>query len=220
MVLNPGSSSVTSRLVAASNAVTSPRAIGRRENRDNGLCKSESYAMLFVSSAAIGLVCLARGKERFELRRVGDMAGRSGDRREFCRSHPRSGCKTARRRLGALRLAPKPGRERRGEEGLSWAHDRPLFGKLDNLLLCVADLDAAIAFYRVRSAIARRGEAVGFALPDTESELVGYLKSDLDADVMIEDIDESFRILRTRAARACPGRQACSGARRPVQSVV
>ena len=42
----------------------------------------------------------------------------AGDRRDFCRSYPGSGCKTAHRRSGALRLAPTPGRERRGEEGL------------------------------------------------------------------------------------------------------
>jgi lactoylglutathione lyase len=52
---------------------------------------------------------------------------------------------------------------------------RPLFRKLDNLLLRVADLDLAISFYRDRlghRVLWRSDEAVGFALPDTDAELV------------------------------------------------
>jgi lactoylglutathione lyase len=49
----------------------------------------------------------------------------------------------------------------------------PLFRKLDNLLLRVADLDAAIAFYRDRlghPVLWRSDEAVGFGLPETDAE--------------------------------------------------
>jgi catechol 2,3-dioxygenase-like lactoylglutathione lyase family enzyme len=45
----------------------------------------------------------------------------------------------------------------------------PLFRKLDNLLLRVADLDAAISFHRDQlghRVLWRSEEAVGFALPD------------------------------------------------------
>jgi hypothetical protein len=63
---------------------------------------------------------------------------------------------------------------------VSFAHEtnRPLFRQLDNRLLRVADLDAAISFYRDRlghRVLWRSEEAVGFALPDTDAELVVHL---------------------------------------------
>ena len=55
----------------------------------------------------------------------------------------------------------------------------PLFLKLDNHLLRVADLDSAISFYRDRLGhrlLWRSAEAAGFALPETDAELVVHLK--------------------------------------------
>ena len=75
------------------------------------------------------------------------------------------------------------------------AQDRPLFRKLDNLLLRVADLDAPIALYRDRlghRVLWRSEEAVGFALPDTDMELVIDLKIGPEAYVMVENVDESL----------------------------
>ena len=72
---------------------------------------------------------------------------------------------------------------------------QPLFRKLDNLLLRVADLDAAISFYRDRlghRVLWRSDEAVGFALPDTDAELVVHLKIGPETDVLVEDADEAF----------------------------
>ncbi len=71
---------------------------------------------------------------------------------------------------------------------------RPLFRKLDNLLLRVADLDAAVSFYRDRlghRVVWRSDEAVGFALPDTDTELVAHLHIGPETDVLVEDVDEA-----------------------------
>jgi len=72
---------------------------------------------------------------------------------------------------------------------------QPLFRKLDNLLLRVGDLDAAISFYCDRlghRVLWRSGEAVGFALPETDAELVVHLNIGPETDVLVEDVDEAF----------------------------
>ena len=74
---------------------------------------------------------------------------------------------------------------------------RAAFRKLDNLLLRVADLDAAIAFYRDRlghRVLWRSDEAVGFALPDTDAERVVHLNIGPEADVLVQDADEAFAL--------------------------
>ena len=58
--------------------------------------------------------------------------------------------------------------------------EKPLFRKLDNHLLRVADLDAAISFYRDRLGhrlLWRSDEAAGFGFPETDAELVAHLLS-------------------------------------------
>jgi predicted enzyme related to lactoylglutathione lyase len=73
--------------------------------------------------------------------------------------------------------------------------NRPLFRKLDNLLLHVADLDAAISFYSDRlghRVLWRSQEAVGFALPDTDAELVAHLNIGPETDILVDDVDEAF----------------------------
>ena len=69
---------------------------------------------------------------------------------------------------------------------------RPLFRKLDNLLLPVSDLDAAISFYRDRlghTLVWRDGEAAGFALPETDAELVVHLRVGPETDILVDDVD-------------------------------
>jgi catechol 2,3-dioxygenase-like lactoylglutathione lyase family enzyme len=81
----------------------------------------------------------------------------------------------------------------------------PLFRKLDNLLLRVADLDAAIAFYRDRlghRVLWRSGEAVGFALPDTDAELVVHLHIGPETDVVVEDVDRAFALFLSAGGEA------------------
>lgn len=71
---------------------------------------------------------------------------------------------------------------------------KPLFRKLDNLLLRVADLDAAVSFYRDRlghRVLWRSEDAVGFALPDTDAELVVHLHIGPETDVLVEDVDDA-----------------------------
>ena len=86
----------------------------------------------------------------------------------------------------------------------------PLFRKLDNLLLRVADLDAAISFYRDQAGSSSCcGEArrlSGFAFPDTDAELVVHLHIGPETDVLVEDVDEAFALLSWR-----PGGEAILG---------
>ena len=71
----------------------------------------------------------------------------------------------------------------------------PLFRKLDNHLLRVGDLDAAIAFYRDglgHPLVWRDREAAGFALPETDAELVVHLRIGPETDILVEDVDSAF----------------------------
>jgi lactoylglutathione lyase len=68
---------------------------------------------------------------------------------------------------------------------------KALFRKVDNHLLRVSDLDAAIAFYRDRLGhplLWRDREAAGFALPDTDTELVVHLGLGPETDLLVEDV--------------------------------
>jgi len=81
----------------------------------------------------------------------------------------------------------------------------PLFRKLDNLLLRVADLDAAISFYRDQlghRVLWRKEEAVGFALPDTDAELVVHLHIGPETDVLVEDVDDAFKLFLNAGGEA------------------
>jgi predicted enzyme related to lactoylglutathione lyase len=81
----------------------------------------------------------------------------------------------------------------------------PLFRKLDNHMLRVADLDAAIAFYRDRLGhrlLWRTDEAVGFAMPDTDAELVAHLNIGPETDILVEDVDEAFAVFLSAGGEA------------------
>jgi predicted enzyme related to lactoylglutathione lyase len=68
---------------------------------------------------------------------------------------------------------------------------KALFRKLDNHMLHVSDLDAAIAFYRDRLGhplLWRSEDAAGFALPDTDAELVVHLQIGPETDILVEDV--------------------------------
>ena len=72
---------------------------------------------------------------------------------------------------------------------------QPLFRKLDNHLLRVSDLDAAISFYRDglgHPLIWRDREAAGFALPETDAELVVHLHIGPETDILVEDVNDAF----------------------------
>jgi catechol 2,3-dioxygenase-like lactoylglutathione lyase family enzyme len=82
---------------------------------------------------------------------------------------------------------------------------RPLFRKLDNLLLRVADLDAAVSFYHDQlghRVLWRSEEAVGFALPDTDAELVVHLNIGPETDVLVENVDDAFKLVLNAGGEA------------------
>jgi catechol 2,3-dioxygenase-like lactoylglutathione lyase family enzyme len=85
--------------------------------------------------------------------------------------------------------------------------NRPLFRKLDNLLLRVAHLDAAISFYRDRlghRVLWRSQEAVGFALPDTDADVVAHLNIGPETDILVDDVDEAFAVFLSAGGEARP----------------
>jgi catechol 2,3-dioxygenase-like lactoylglutathione lyase family enzyme len=73
---------------------------------------------------------------------------------------------------------------------------KPLFRKLDNHLLRVDDLDAAIVFYRDKlghKLIWRNGEAAGLALPETDAELVLHRFIGPETDIVVDSVDFAFK---------------------------
>lgn len=72
---------------------------------------------------------------------------------------------------------------------------KPVFRKLDNHMLRVADLDAAISFYRDKLGhrlVWRSAEGAGFALPETDAELVLHLHLGPETDILVDDVDAAF----------------------------
>lgn len=70
-----------------------------------------------------------------------------------------------------------------------------LFRKVDNHLLRVADLNSAISFYGDKLGhrlLWRSDEAAGFALPDTDAELVVHLHIGPETDILVGSVDEAF----------------------------
>jgi lactoylglutathione lyase len=74
--------------------------------------------------------------------------------------------------------------------------DKPLFRKLDNILLQVSDLDAAVSFYSEglgHPLLWRDRNAAGFALPETDAELVVHLQIGPETDILVEDVENAAR---------------------------
>jgi lactoylglutathione lyase len=72
--------------------------------------------------------------------------------------------------------------------------DKPLLRKLDNILLRVSNLDAAISFYREglgHRLLWRDRNAAGFALPETDAELVVHLAIGPETDILVEDVESA-----------------------------
>jgi len=71
----------------------------------------------------------------------------------------------------------------------------PLFQKVDCIRLPVADLDAALAFYRDKlghSLIWRTATSAGLALPGIETELVLHTEGGVpEVDLLVESADAS-----------------------------
>jgi catechol 2,3-dioxygenase-like lactoylglutathione lyase family enzyme len=72
---------------------------------------------------------------------------------------------------------------------------KPLFRKIDNVMLRVADLEAALAFYRDRLGhrlIWRTEEAAGLALSETAAELVLHRRLGPETDLLVDNVDRAF----------------------------
>jgi catechol 2,3-dioxygenase-like lactoylglutathione lyase family enzyme len=82
-----------------------------------------------------------------------------------------------------------------------------LFRKIDNHLLRVADLDAAIFFYGDKLGhrlLWRSDEAAGFALPETDAELVVHLHIGPETDILVGNVDEAFASFLSAGGEALP----------------
>jgi predicted enzyme related to lactoylglutathione lyase len=70
-----------------------------------------------------------------------------------------------------------------------------LFRKIDNHLLRVSDLDAAISFYRDKLShqlLWRSDDSAGFALPETDAELVVLLSIGPETDIVVANVDAAY----------------------------
>lgn len=81
--------------------------------------------------------------------------------------------------------------------------DRATFRKIDCILLHSRDLDAAVHFYRDslgQSLVWRTDVAAGFALPDSDSELVVHSELSAETDIVVHDVPAAFERLMTAGA--------------------
>ena len=79
-----------------------------------------------------------------------------------------------------------------------------MFRKIDNLLLRVGDLDTAIAFYGQalgHRLVWRTDEAAGFALPDSEAELVVHTKIGPETDLLVENVELAVAFFETAGGK-------------------
>lgn len=74
---------------------------------------------------------------------------------------------------------------------------KPLFHKVDCIMLYVPDLDEALAFYRDRlghKLVWRRPESAGLALPDSDGEIVLQTGArDTEVDFLVDSADEAAK---------------------------
>ena len=80
-----------------------------------------------------------------------------------------------------------------------------LLRKIDNHLLRVDDLEAAISFYQDRLGhrmLWRDEEAVAFELPETDAELVVHLRLGPETDFLVDDVDAAYQTLLSAGARS------------------
>ena len=81
----------------------------------------------------------------------------------------------------------------------------PLFCKLDNLLLKVVDLDAALEFYSMKLGhplLWRDADAAGLAMPETDAELVLHTKLGPETDIVVRDVSQAFHAFLDAGGRA------------------
>jgi predicted enzyme related to lactoylglutathione lyase len=72
----------------------------------------------------------------------------------------------------------------------------PLFTKVDCVMLKVAHLDAALAFYSEalgHPVLWRRPEAAGLGMPGTGAELVLHTSLGPEVDLLVSNVDEALK---------------------------
>jgi catechol 2,3-dioxygenase-like lactoylglutathione lyase family enzyme len=80
-----------------------------------------------------------------------------------------------------------------------------IFRKIDCTMLKTTDLDAAIAFYtgKLGHALLWRTEsAAGFAMPETDAELVVHCELEPQTDLLVDSADAAYRTLLDAGARS------------------
>ncbi|HEX2591242.1 MAG TPA: VOC family protein [Rhizomicrobium sp.] len=80
-----------------------------------------------------------------------------------------------------------------------------IFRKIDCTMLKTADLDAAVAFYagKLGHALLWRTEtAAGFAMPETDAELVVHCELEPQTDLLVDSADDAYRTLLEAGARS------------------
>lgn len=80
---------------------------------------------------------------------------------------------------------------------------KPLFRKIDCYLLKAPSLDAAAKFYGERLGLAliwRSDTALGFAMPETDAELVVHTQTGPETDLLVDDVNEAHAKLLSAGA--------------------
>ena len=79
----------------------------------------------------------------------------------------------------------------------------PVLRKIDNVMLRAADLDQARRFYGEalgHRLLWRSEDAIAFALPDTDAELVVHRSLGPEVDLLVHDVDEAWRLMLAAGA--------------------
>ena len=79
----------------------------------------------------------------------------------------------------------------------------PLFRKIDCYLLRAANLDEAARFYGQHLGLAqmwRSDTAIGFAMPETDAEIVVHTQTGPETDILVDDVLEAYARLLSAGA--------------------
>ncbi|HEY4942112.1 MAG TPA: VOC family protein [Rhizomicrobium sp.] len=80
---------------------------------------------------------------------------------------------------------------------------KPIFRKIDCYLLKASDLGAAVDFYGTQLGLQllwRNDSAAGFALPESDAEVVVHTKVGPETDLLVDDVREAYARLLAAGA--------------------
>ena len=81
--------------------------------------------------------------------------------------------------------------------------NKPVFRKIDCYMLNASNLEAAIEFYSTRLGLRlvwRNESAAGFALPETDAELVVHSALGPETDLLVDDVTHAYSQLLSAGA--------------------